>query len=167
MSETNKNSLYVPTPDAIVAIPSILDTDKLDLTSAEPIYRNVEIVKEIQRKDDDGWHILGLRDAFQDADAPPWAIENLVMAQTVTLVSALPHAMKSVSWLYATIEAILKKEVFGHFPAPNLNNSLFIETEDPEWLVKKRSKRSEQAVLTKDVSYFKCPRRKEVDTCQV
>ena len=84
------------------------------------------------------WRILGFQDVFLDSQTPPWVIENLVMAETVTLVSAHPHAMKSLSWLYASLEAVLTNRVFGHFLAPRLNNALFIETEDPEWLVKQR-----------------------------
>ncbi len=84
------------------------------------------------------WPILGLKDAFKDAEMPPWAIQDLVMSATVTLISAHPHGMKSLSWLYACLEGVLTKKVFGHFAAPNLNNVLFVETEDPEWLVKKR-----------------------------
>ena len=86
----------------------------------------------------DQWTILGLQDAYKDADVPPWLIRDLVMANTVTLVSAHPHAMKSLSWLFASLEGVVTKKVFGHFEAPKLNNVLFIETEDPEWLVKKR-----------------------------
>ena len=89
-------------------------------------------------QDQQAWPILGLQDAFKDAEMPPWAIQDLVMAGTVTLVSAHPHAMKSLSWLYACLEAVVKKKVFAHFAAPTLKNVLFIETEDPEWLVKKR-----------------------------
>jgi hypothetical protein len=85
-----------------------------------------------------GWDIFRLEDAFRDCQAPPFAIEDLVLDSTLTLVSARPHAMKSLSWLYACMEGVLKKEVFGHFKAPNLNNVLFLETEDPAYLVKKR-----------------------------
>lgn len=84
------------------------------------------------------WAILGLQDAYKDAEMPPWVIKDLVMANTVTLVSAHPHAMKSLSWLYASLEGVVTQKVFGHFEAPNLKSVLFIETEDPEWLVKKR-----------------------------
>ena len=65
-------------------------------------------------------------------------IKDLVMNGTITLVSAQPHGMKSLSWLSACMEGVHTKRVFGHFEAPTLNNVLFIETEDPEWLVKKR-----------------------------
>jgi hypothetical protein len=84
------------------------------------------------------WEIRGLTDAFKDAEAPPYVIKDLVMNGTITLVSAQPHGMKSLSWLSACMEGVRTKKVFGHFEAPTLNNVLFIETEDPEWLVKKR-----------------------------
>jgi hypothetical protein len=98
--------------------------------------RKPDVVPEIPRPSE--WPIRRLRDAFVDDEAPPWVIKNLVMAKTVTLVSAHPHAMKSLSWLYASLEAVVKGEVFGNFEAPGVKNTLFIETEDPEWLVKKR-----------------------------
>jgi hypothetical protein len=84
------------------------------------------------------WEILGLEDAFKDAAAPPWVIKDLVMSGTVTLVSAHPHGMKSLSWLAACIQAVRTGKVFDRFEAVTLKNVLFIETEDPEWLVKKR-----------------------------
>lgn len=70
-------------------------------------------------------------------------IERMVpqLAQSASgfqALSAHPHAMKSLSWLYASLEAVHTKRVFGHFSAPRVKNSFFIETEDPEWLVKQR-----------------------------
>ena len=84
------------------------------------------------------WEIRGLTDAFRNAEAPPWVVKDLVMSGTLTLVSAHPHGMKSLSWLAACMEGVKTGKVFGRFEAPNLKNVLFIETEDPEWLVKKR-----------------------------
>lgn len=51
---------------------------------------------------------------------------------------AHPHSMKSLSWLAATIEAVAKNKVWGHFDAPGVNSSLFIESEDPNWLLEER-----------------------------
>ena len=90
--------------------------------------------KELEPK----WEIKTLSDAFKDAQTPPWVIEDLVMRGTITLVSAHPHGMKSLSWLAASMEAVHTGKVFRRFEASNLKNVLFIETEDPEWLVKKR-----------------------------
>src|ERR1700730_17590196 len=90
------------------------------------------------KKEQPEWEIRTLPDAFKNAEAPPWIIKDLVMSGTLTLVSAQPHGMKSLSWLAACMEGVHKKQVFRHFEAPKLNNVLFIETEDPEWLVKKR-----------------------------
>jgi len=84
------------------------------------------------------WEIHGLTDAFKDAESPPWVIKDLVMSGTLTLVSAHPHGMKSLSWLAASMEGVHTRKVFGRFEAPTLKNVMFIETEDPEWLVKKR-----------------------------
>jgi hypothetical protein len=60
------------------------------------------------------------------------------MAESTTLVSAQPHAMKSLSWLQACLEAVVNGKVWGHFAAPNVKSTLFIETEDPCWLVEAR-----------------------------
>jgi hypothetical protein len=125
----------------------------------------VEVVKRQAEKTatrECGWSILGLEDAFQDCERPPWVIEGLVMTETVTLVSAHPHAMKSLSWLYASLEGVMTKKVFGHFPAPDLDNVLFIETEDPEWLVKKRIQGFAKGLRLKEGSRipgfrFTCP----------
>ncbi len=57
---------------------------------------------------------------FQDAigksrhQAMPWVIEGLLLEQSATLVSAHPHAMKSLSWLQACLEAIATKRVCEH-----------------------------------------------------
>src|SRR5215472_1441251 len=115
-----------------------------------------------QKKKPPQWEIRKLPDAFKDAEAPPWVIKDLVMSGTLTLVSAHPHGMKSLSWLAAAMEGVYKKMVFNHFEAPNLNNVLFIETEDPEWLVKKRIQGISQGLkLPKDAElpgfHYTCP----------
>lgn len=81
--------------------------------------------------------------SFQDAIngtsvRPPWVIEELLLAETATLVSAQPHSMKSLSWLGACLEAPHSKKLWGHFDAPHVESALFIETEDPEWMVEAR-----------------------------
>ncbi len=85
------------------------------------------------------WEVRGFQDAMKGSDEkPPWVIEDLLMEQSATIVSALPHAMKSLSWLAACLEAVTKQQVWGHFAAPNVKNVLFIETEDPPWIVESR-----------------------------
>ncbi len=69
---------------------------------------------------------------------PTLIIGNLLLAQSALLVSAHPHSMKSLAWLQAALEAPARKTVWGHFPTPNVNTTLFIETEDPPWLVQER-----------------------------
>ncbi|MBZ5600013.1 MAG: AAA family ATPase [Acidobacteriia bacterium] len=108
------------------------------------------------------WEIRRLSDAFKDAQSPPWVITDLVMSGTLTLVSAQPHGMKSLSWLAAGMEAVHTGKVFKHFEAPNLKNVLFIETEDPEWLVKKRIQGLAKGLkLSKDETlpgfHYTCP----------
>src|SRR5215471_4916719 len=114
------------------------------------------------RKKEPQWEIRNLEDAYKGAKAPPWVIKDLVMSGTLTLVSAHLHGMKSLSWLAAAMEGVYKKMVFNHFEAPNLNNVLFIETEDPEWLVKKRIQGISQGLkLPKDAElpgfHYTCP----------
>jgi AAA domain len=45
--------------------------------------------------------------------------------------------MKSLSWLSACLEAVHKKKVWGQFAA-NVDSVLFLETEDPAWMVESR-----------------------------
>jgi hypothetical protein len=85
------------------------------------------------------WDVRGFQDALKGpTERPPWVIEGLLMEQSATLVSAHPHALKSLSWLGAALEATARKKVWGHFAAPMVENTLFIETEDPAWLVEAR-----------------------------
>lgn len=85
------------------------------------------------------WEVRGFQDAMKGSDEkPPWVIEDLLMEQSATIVSAQPHSMKSLSWLAASLEAVTKQEVWGYFAAPNVKNALFIETEDPHWMVESR-----------------------------
>lgn len=69
---------------------------------------------------------------------PPEVVEGLLLKQTATLVSALPHGMKSLSWLAACLQAPTTHRVWGHFDASKVSRTLFIETEDPEWMVEAR-----------------------------
>jgi len=85
------------------------------------------------------WMARTLADALRGAtEEPPWVIKGLVMEESATLVSALPHSIKSLSWLAAAMQAVAQKKVWGHFDAPHVENALFIETEDPLWLVEAR-----------------------------
>ncbi len=85
------------------------------------------------------WELRSFQDAMQGAsDRPPWVIEDLVLEQSGTLVSAHPHSMKSLAWLAGCLEGVAKRKVWGHFAAPDLDSALFVETEDPPWLVEGR-----------------------------
>ena len=85
------------------------------------------------------WEIRSFSDAMAGAtEKPPWVIEDLLLAQSATQVSSHPHSVKSLSWLKACLEALVKRKVWGHFAAPNVRSVLFIETEDPPWLVEAR-----------------------------
>ncbi|MGC2852375.1 MAG: AAA family ATPase [Candidatus Acidiferrum sp.] len=87
-----------------------------------------------------GWKLCDLNDALAGTPKPPWVIEGLLPKQSAHLVAAHPHSLKSLSWLQACIEAAAPahKTVWGHFPAPDVKNTLFIETEDPGWMVEER-----------------------------
>jgi AAA domain len=85
------------------------------------------------------WMTRTLADALRGAtEEPPWVIKGLVMEDSATLVSAQPHSIKSLSWLAGAMQAVAKKKVWDHFEAPNVEQALFIETEDPLWLVEGR-----------------------------
>lgn len=126
--------------------------------------RKIVIVKNFgdKPKENPDWPIYGLKEALdEDVETPAWVIKDLVMPATVTLISSKPHGTKSLSWLYACLEGVATKKVFGHFDAPDLDSVLFIETEDPEWLVKKRLQGLAKGLKAKpeDVPgfYFTCP----------
>ena len=85
------------------------------------------------------WQARDYQDAMKGTgEKPPWVIEDLLLGDSATLVSALPHAMKSLSLLAACLEAVHKKTVWGHFAAPGVDSALFLETEDPPWMVEAR-----------------------------
>jgi len=46
--------------------------------------------------------------------------------------------MKSLSWLNAALEAVSLRTVWRHFDATKVERALYIESEDPEWLVAAR-----------------------------
>jgi hypothetical protein len=86
-----------------------------------------------------GWVVRDLGDALQGSgQKPPWIIEDLLLAETATQISAHPHSMKSLAWLAAAIESVATQTVWGHFDASAVSSSLFIESEDPQWLVEER-----------------------------
>jgi hypothetical protein len=86
-----------------------------------------------------GWQICDLGDALSGSgQKPPWIIQDLLLAETATQISAHPHSMKSLAWLAAAIESVATHKVWGHFDASSVFSSLFIESEDPKWLVEDR-----------------------------
>jgi AAA domain len=86
-----------------------------------------------------GWEICDLSHAMAGArQKPPWVIEDLLLAQSATQVSAHPHSMKSLAWLAAALEAVAKHTVWHHFNASTVNRSLFIESEDSTWVLEER-----------------------------
>ena len=47
--------------------------------------------------------------------------------------------MKSLSLLSASLEAVVKRTVWNHFKAPDVDSVLYLETEDPSWMVEEVS----------------------------
>lgn len=87
----------------------------------------------------EGWKVRSLSDALEGTgQQPPWVIENLLLSESATQVSAHPHSMKSLAWLSACLEAPARHTVWDHFDASRVNSSLFIETEDSTWVVEER-----------------------------
>ncbi len=85
------------------------------------------------------WQPKTVSNALQGAtEEPPWVIKGLLLEQSATLISAQPHSIKSLSWLAASMQAVAQQKVWSHFEAPNVERTLFIETEDPLWLVEAR-----------------------------
>jgi hypothetical protein len=81
------------------------------------------------------WTVYGLADAVNaPAQKPPWRIEAILPAESAVLASGHPHALKSFSWLEAALEAAAGKKVWGHFES-SVESSLFVETEDPRWMI--------------------------------
>ncbi|MGB9513519.1 MAG: AAA family ATPase [Candidatus Acidiferrum sp.] len=86
-----------------------------------------------------GWEERTYLDAQQSKiTEPPWKVKGLVVEGGATQVSAHPHGMKSLSWLNAALEAVALHTVWQHFEAGNVRQALFIESEDPVWMVDAR-----------------------------
>lgn len=86
------------------------------------------------------WKFLNLKEVLETPTIKeaPWRIRNLVAQGCGTLISAHPHGMKSFTWLQAAIDAPMGNQVWGHFPVTGVKKTLYIETEDPEWLLRQR-----------------------------
>src|SRR5436305_32531 len=85
------------------------------------------------------WNVRTLADALAGEDEPPkWIIDQLLHEQSGTLISGKPHGGKSLNWLAAAMGAVIEHKVWGHFEAREVKRVLYIETEDPESLVKRR-----------------------------
>lgn len=69
---------------------------------------------------------------------PPWIIEDLLPKGSGLLVSGLPHAGKSINLLAAALGSVIQHKVWGKFDASNVNRVLYIETEDPAWMIEDR-----------------------------
>jgi hypothetical protein len=68
----------------------------------------------------------------------PWVVQDILPGASSLLCSGQPHATKSLDWLAACIEAPIKHTVWGKFDACGVKRTLYIETEDPDWMVENR-----------------------------
>ena len=88
------------------------------------------------------WHPRTMREiasrTFDSLHTIPWVIKDVLAAQSGLLCSGHPHAGKSLNWLAACVDAVVTHKVWGQFDAKRVKRVLFIETEDPAWLVENR-----------------------------
>jgi hypothetical protein len=109
------------------------------ITDYERVKRNLPL--ETQKLVSLGieWKVLSYLDAQQNQTTePPWRIKGLVVDGSATQVSAHPHGMKSLSWLIAALESVTVHKVWGKFDASRIERVMYIESEDPEWMVAAR-----------------------------
>lgn len=88
----------------------------------------------------DTWKFKTLTEILENPPEPmpPWVFHGLVSQGNGTLVSSQPHGMKSYTWLQASMEGALGKPIWGHFPVSRCHKTLYLETEDPGWMVEQR-----------------------------
>lgn len=81
----------------------------------------------------------GIEHALKGEGKPfPWAVKGLTIRRSATVVSGHPHAMKSFNCLAGCIELAYSQTLWGHFEAPTIKRTLYIETEDSEALLDAR-----------------------------
>lgn len=127
-------------------------------TPYSPIPFNFETSPATEPKSDEkritlpqGWEVRNFQDAMHaSSEPPPWVIQDLLLSQSATLISAHPHALKSVSLLQACLESVSHQKVWGHFAAPEVRNSLYIEIEDPLPVVELRIRELAKGLGLKD-----------------
>jgi hypothetical protein len=112
------------------------------ITEYERAGRGLPLEAASQRVPSDvEWNVRSYLDAQQSQlTEPAWKIRGLVVECGATQVSAHPHGMKSLSWLNAALESVTLHTVWRHFDASSVQRVLYIESEDPEWLVVARIK---------------------------
>jgi hypothetical protein len=109
------------------------------ITEYERAKRGLPLEAGKQRSSTVEWNVFTYLDAQQSQiRQPPWKINGLVVEGAATQVSAHPHGMKSLSWLNAALESVTLHTVWRRFDASNVQRVLFIESEDPQWLVEER-----------------------------
>lgn len=86
------------------------------------------------------WKFKTLKEILENPPPsdPPWKIRSMMATGCGTQISSHPHGMKSYTWLQAMMEASLSLPVWGHFESMGVKKALFLETEDPEWMVGQR-----------------------------
>lgn len=85
------------------------------------------------------WRPSSLKEILNRAyEPPPWVVAPLLPKHAGLLCSGQPHAGKSLMWLAAGMESCIKHTVWGKYDASSVRRMLFVETEDPRWLVEDR-----------------------------
>lgn len=109
------------------------------LTELERAKRGLPLDAGKQHSGDAYWDVRTYLDAQRNTvTEAPWKIKELVVEGSATQISAHPHGMKSLSWLNAALESVTTHKVWHHFDASKVERTLYIESEDPEWMVAAR-----------------------------
>lgn len=71
-------------------------------------------------------------------EPPPWVLNPFLPKHAGLLCSGQPHSCKSLIWLAAGLESCIKHTIWGKYDATPVRRMLFVETEDPRWLIEDR-----------------------------
>jgi len=118
--------------------PRLID-DVFKMTPMLQILKRKWIQDEVRKE----WGIGSLAEAIASRMEKPAEVigGGILLQASANLTSGQPHAMKSYAWLAAAIEAATRQTVWGSLPALDVKRTIYIEIEDPKWMVEKRVKK--------------------------